>query len=531
MAAVIRQANRNDAEKWLDLVKETLGTDYHAPEVYELSWISDQLDPASGHETWVIELDDVIQSGISFLPAPNSPSKIANLGRNLHRPISFLNGTAETLLLEITRLASSRNQVVVARIPSSDNLQQSLYENMGFACVGFQPLKHIRHGRVGILFYVRPEAAVLEKRIPHRELLPVISEIAQVALAHLGLSNAVIPREGATGYPLQTDVTIHEASFDDFGLWKSQAQSANPAQEISGSFHLGLGLMRIQAAVEIKTLFAQRGDRVAAGLTFYHDDHDRCVRLTDSFSADDLSLGALLQQCLKISQEQFSAVYVEIDVLSSATRLLKTVEQLGFVAVSYLPGFFSTAHGSLDVVKLVKLNTVYSLDVGNFTAHAQEVVTVVDQLFQDHKVGSAIINLLRGLSIFSGLGDGELRKMARLFTQKLFRPGEKVFNKGDQGGEAFIVMRGQIDIQLEEDSKSIATITTGKIFGELAFLDGAVRNAHAIAATPSIVFVIQRLAFNELVQREPRLGMIVMRNIALDLSSKLRSASSVLSRR
>ena len=51
--------------------------------------------------------------------------------------------------------------------------------------------------------------------------------------------------------------------------------------------------------------------------------------------------------------------------------------------------------------------------------------------------------------MFAGLGDGELRKIARLFVQKLYRPGEQVFAKGDSGDEAFIVLRGKISIQLE----------------------------------------------------------------------------------
>jgi len=151
---------------------------------------------------------------------------------------------------------------------------------------------------------------------------------------------------------------------------------------------------------------------------------------------------------------------------------------------------------------------------------------LVDRNFQDQKIGVAVINLLRGLPIFSGLGDSELRKIARLFTQKLYRPGEKIFNKGDQGNEAFVIMRGQVDISLEEGAKAIATLANGQIFGELAFLDGAARNAHALASQASILLVVQRSAFNELVQREPHLGMVVMKNIAVELSNRLRKAST-----
>ena len=196
--------------------------------------------------------------------------------------------------------------------------------------------------------------------------------------------------------------------------------------------------------------------------------------------------------------------------------------------VSYLPAIYANNGSCADVVKMVKLNLVYSLENVSLTAQAKSVADVIDHNFQDQKMGVAIINLLRGLPFFEGLGDGELRKIARLFVQKLYRPGEKIFEKGDSGNEAFVVMRGQIDIQLDQNSKPVAQFGNGQIFGELAFLDGTARAALAVASQPSILLVIQRSAFHSLVEREPHLGMVVMRNIALELSSRLRKANQAM---
>jgi hypothetical protein len=237
----------------------------------------------------------------------------------------------------------------------------------------------------------------------------------------------------------------------------------------------------------------------------------------------------LLRHAVTLAQEQFSAVYVEVDFLITAPRALKSAEQLGFVPVAYLPGFYDRNGYGVDLVKMVKLNAVYSLDDLHLTPGARQMVDIVDRSFQDQKVGVAVINLLRGLPAFSGLGDGELGKMARLFEQKLYRAGDRVFTKGDSSNEAFIVMRGQIDICLEENSKPVASVGSGAIIGEQAFLDGAVRNALGIAAQPSILLVVQRAAFTNLIQNEPHLGMVVLRNIAIEVSNKLRKASASLS--
>jgi len=210
----------------------------------------------------------------------------------------------------------------------------------------------------------------------------------------------------------------------------------------------------------------------------------------------------------------------------SAPRLLRTAEQLGFVPVAYLPAFYCNTDGHIDVVKVVKLNMAYSPEDGELTPNARAITQIVDQNFQDQKIGVAVIKLLRGLPLFQGLGEGELRKIARLCSQRLYHPGERIFAKDDAGDEAYLVMRGQVDIHLEEKSPPIATLGSGQIFGELTFLDNSPRAAYAVASQASILLVIQRSQFDDLVQREPDLGMVVMRNMALELSHRLRRTNA-----
>ena len=530
MAATIRQASAADASLWLDLVKVALGDDHPARQIYDPAWVASQFDPASGNETWLAVNNGRVQASLAFLGAvTQNENPVINVGRNLFRPESFSDGSAEALLRQVNDVSAKRGHMVIARVLASDNAQQILFEGQGYTCVGFQPLKHMHRSREGVLFYVRVQQAALATRLPLSESLPQISELATAALAKLHISNPMHVRDGVTGYPLKTEIKMLEATMDDFELWRQQALSANPAVEISGRFNLGFGYMRTASQAPLCAVLGQRDANVVAGLCYYLDDQDRCVRVIDSFSTDDLSLGALLHHVVKLSQTQLNAVYVEVDILITAPRLLKCAEQLGFVPVAFLPAFYVKSGGHTDVVKTVKLNMSYSPEATNLTASAKAIVDIVDHSLQDQKMGVAIINLLRTLPIFEGLGDGELRKIGRLFTQKLYRPAEKVFNKGDAGNEAYVVMRGQIDICLEEGAKPIATIGNGQIFGELAFLDGAARAAVALAGQASILLVVQRTAFNEVVQREPHLGMVVMKNVAMDLSNKLRRANSALS--
>jgi hypothetical protein len=528
MGFIIRKASVTDATQWLELLKTTLGDEYPDKQVYEPAWVAGQLNPAEPTETWVAEVNGRLLASISLLPpAAENRNRIANLGRHLCHPSSFIDGSSEGLLKKIDELATERKQILVSRVFASDNKLQILYEQAGYFCVGFQPFKHMHRMREGALFYVKIGQPEGFSRFPFSESLTQINELATIVLGQLKIPNPPPVRDGVTGYPLQSDLTFQPATMDDFELWRIQALAANPPVEISGVFNQGSGYLRTEIGSSPQAILAQRDGSFIAGVAYTLDPQDRCFRLIDSFAQNDVAMGGLLNQAVKTAQAQ-NAVYVEVDILLTAPRLLKAAEQLGFVPIAFFPAFYAKGEHRADVVKMVKLNMVYSLENANFTANARTIAQIIDHNFQDQKVGVAIINLLRALPFFEGLGDGELRKIARLFTQKLFRPNEKIFSKGDLGNEAYVVMRGQIDIVLEEGSKPIATLGNGQIFGELAFLDGTARAAMAIASQASILLVIQRVAFNDLVHHEPHLGMVVMRNIALELSARLRKTNAAL---
>jgi hypothetical protein len=60
------------------------------------------------------------------------------------------------------------------------------------------------------------------------------------------------------------------------------------------------------------------------------------------------------------------------------------------------------------------------------------------------------------------LGDGELRRIARLFQQKLVRPGETISVQGGAGDEAFIVLRGHVEIMFNDPPRPLAVISPVK---------------------------------------------------------------------
>src|SRR6266516_3598529 len=186
MGVLIRQVNRSDAAKWQELLRASLGDDYPDQPVYEPEWALHQLDPLSGHETWAAEVNGRLQASISFLqPASQTKNPVLNLGRQLFRPESFTDGTAELLLRRINELGVERRQMIVARVLVADHSQQLLHEKIGYVCAGCQPFKHLFRVRQGALFYVWFARPNMVPRSPVSESLSQVSELAAAVLENL----------------------------------------------------------------------------------------------------------------------------------------------------------------------------------------------------------------------------------------------------------------------------------------------------------------------------------------------------------
>ena len=129
MSLNIRPATASDAPQWLDLVRAALGDHYPAKEIYDVNWVAAQIDPASGQETWVADLDGRLDATISFLK-PDGPNvnPVANLGRNLIRPGTVASGAADALFRSVNDLAIQRGEMAIVRVSAMDNTQQALFE-------------------------------------------------------------------------------------------------------------------------------------------------------------------------------------------------------------------------------------------------------------------------------------------------------------------------------------------------------------------------------------------------------------------
>ncbi len=89
----------------------------------------------------------------------------------------------------------------------------------------------------------------------------------------------------------------------------------------------------------------------------------------------------------------------------------------------------------------------------------------------------------------------ELKKLLASARVQRFGAGEILFRKGDRGDKLFVVLSGRIMIGTRLGPGKVNVLDVlgeGRIFGEVALLDGAERAADAVALVVSRLMVIER---------------------------------------
>ena len=90
--------------------------------------------------------------------------------------------------------------------------------------------------------------------------------------------------------------------------------------------------------------------------------------------------------------------------------------------------------------------------------------------------------------------------------------GGVVFKEGEPGEEMYGIVEGAIELRAGD--RIIRTLEVDDVFGEMALVDASPRSATAVAATDTVLAVIDRHRFLFLVQETPMFALQVMSAMA-----------------
>ena len=122
------------------------------------------------------------------------------------------------------------------------------------------------------------------------------------------------------------------------------------------------------------------------------------------------------------------------------------------------------------------------------------------------------LNDLRKSPLFQGLSDEELNRLMGMAEPVSLRAGDILIKQGDPGDSAYVIMKGEFEIQ-KQSGQSLIKIDVrnpGDVVGEMALLSRAPRNATIISKTDSETLRIPQDAFEKLLLSSSTAAMAVL---------------------
>lgn len=120
---------------------------------------------------------------------------------------------------------------------------------------------------------------------------------------------------------------------------------------------------------------------------------------------------------------------------------------------------------------------------------------------------------LSQIPLFEGLSDDQLQDLSSIAITKTFKRGAVIFSENDPGAGFYVVSDGKIKIfKISGEGKEqiLHIFGPGEPFGEAPVFEGRRFPAHAMALEDSQALYFPRVAFVDLVKRNPSLALSML---------------------
>lgn len=130
-------------------------------------------------------------------------------------------------------------------------------------------------------------------------------------------------------------------------------------------------------------------------------------------------------------------------------------------------------------------------------------------------MSKSIVERLRAVPLFAELDDGELERVAAVCAEFEVPAGHVLIERGQPGSGMFCITEGTVTVELPHGPVQLGP---GEFVGELALLAEITRIARVRAATPVKGFALGRVAFAELLDRDPHVAVRMLPVLARRLA-------------
>ncbi len=129
------------------------------------------------------------------------------------------------------------------------------------------------------------------------------------------------------------------------------------------------------------------------------------------------------------------------------------------------------------------------------------------------------IEMLRRVPLLSTCNDKQLSFIASQVEEMDFPTGKTLCHQGESGGEFFILLSGDCDVQ--RDGRVIRRLGPGDFFGEIALMDRGPRTATVVAKTPIRSLVLSQPQFQNVLHENKDIMIAVIQALGARLRATM----------
>ena len=133
--------------------------------------------------------------------------------------------------------------------------------------------------------------------------------------------------------------------------------------------------------------------------------------------------------------------------------------------------------------------------------------------------------VLRRIKIFADMDERQLASFLQYMEVLKLLPNAPVVAKGERGDAMFLVLEGEVRARVMVGGResTLATMTVGECFGELAVIDESPRSADVVTNTESVLLKISAGALKQLFQEAPALAAPFLLGLNRTITSRVRT--------
>jgi signal-transduction protein with cAMP-binding, CBS, and nucleotidyltransferase domain len=135
--------------------------------------------------------------------------------------------------------------------------------------------------------------------------------------------------------------------------------------------------------------------------------------------------------------------------------------------------------------------------------------------------GSELSRALSQVKLFAGLTDTERDALKSAAALRHGKEGERIIEQGKPSKRMFIVLESQAEVRV--NGKLVATLPEQSLVGEIEFLDTLPASADVVILKDTDIIELNNAALTDLMNERPRLGYVLMSEIARIEGRRLRA--------